>query len=285
MPQPPFTSCSAPATSANLGPGFDALALAIDLRLTVSAGSSQHLETIPTNQHLVGETHPAAIAYRSAGGDATHIWVGGPVPSGRGLGYSAAARVAGAACALVEQGQSLSASREAAYKIAAELEGHSDNAAAATFGGIVIAAPGGVIPVTYSNDLEVLVWIPANETSTSHSRTQLPASIDFKVAADAIVKVAALIAALGGDLNELRHARGDLLHEPYRFEHAPNSLRVRDAFLEMGAPHAYLSGSGPTVAALGTSSQLEQISEQFPSSLGGRLHRSKIEPHGLLISK
>ncbi|MGB2757461.1 MAG: homoserine kinase [Acidimicrobiia bacterium] len=276
---------SAPATSANLGSGFDALALALDLRLTVSSSDDLGARPPQGAAHMksVTDSHPAAVAYRAAGGQRKYIAVGGPVPPGRGLGYSAAARVAGAACALAELGNEGGHVRDQAYEIAVTLEGHRDNAAAATYGGIVIAAEHGVIRVPFPNDLEVLVWVPVEESSTRRSRAQLPADVPFGVAVAAVARVATLIAALAsGELTNLPLARGDELHEPERFERLPASREIQTMFHDAGAPFAYLSGSGPTVAALGSKTELEACMQRLGGVPLGELHLNPISIQGLV---
>src|SRR6188472_1668252 len=106
---------TAPGSSANLGPGFDALAVAVDLRFELEVGGAR-----PDGFHRCEPTHPAAVAYRAAGGARELTWHS-PIPPGRGLGFSGAARVAGATAGFVEAGADLGVARTKAFGLATEL--------------------------------------------------------------------------------------------------------------------------------------------------------------------
>ncbi len=256
-----------PATSANLGPGFDALGLALDLHLELSD------EGDPAD-----ETHPGVAAFRSAGGQGP-LCITGPVPPGRGLGFSGAARVGGVLAALAQQGRH---DPDLVLAEAARLEGHADNAAASLLGGVVVTTGGSAVRVPVALDLRVVLWIPARETSTDRSRLELADPVPRADAAGNLARAALLVAALAaGDLDALAHAGGDRLHEPTRFAASPASLAARDAALTAGALTAWLSGSGPTVAAFALPSGADRIAAALPA--GARTLVVSIDAHGAVV--
>ena len=174
---------------------------------------------------------------------------------GRGLGYSGAVRVGGAVAAVVQRlgtGWRESAGTvDEVLAVAADLEGHADNAAASLLGGVVATAGGRAVRVPLGFDPAVVVWIPAVTTSTDHSRSQMPAMVSLDDAVHNIGHVAMLVSALAaGDTGALRDATSDRLHQERRFADAPMSQRALAAGLEHGAWCGWLSGSGPTIAML-----------------------------------
>jgi homoserine kinase len=242
---------SAPASSANLGPGFDCLGLALDLPFElvtatdVPAGSAGFLDLEPT--------HPASIAFVAAGGDpgAGLRWRS-PIPPGRGLGFSGAARVAGGYLAALLDGLDEHSARSGSFRVAAELEGHPDNAAASAHGGFTVAAAGHVVSLPLPDGFSVLVWSPEAETSTDASRRVLPERVDFDDAVFSTGRAALWVAAVAsGRPDALRAACQDRLHQPGRLAARPDAARVLEHLLGLdGVSAAWLSGSGPTVAAL-----------------------------------
>lgn len=245
---------TAPASSANLGPGFDCLGLAVELPFELSdvAPAGQSWAT-GRAWSVVEPTHPAAVAFVAAGGDPdTGLWWRSPIPPGRGLGFSGAARVAGAYLAgrIDELGHADAV--EASRRVATELEGHGDNAAASALGGLTVAAGEQAVTLAVPADVELLVWWPQASTSTDASRRVLPESVPLGDAAFSIGRAALWIAAVAvGDLSLLRHASEDRIHQPGRLAARPDSAGVLDTLLGNEVViAAWLSGSGPTVAAL-----------------------------------
>lgn len=246
-----------PGSSANLGPGFDVLAMAVSIygELGIVDPSAQsHGEIATTN-------HPAHVAFVRAGGTG-EVWVDSSIPSGRGLGFSAAMRVGGAALGLAQgQGiaetefaQFIDASRGELVELAAELEGHYDNAAASVWGGVVSASPQRValIPLaaTVRSDVCVLVWIPQFQTATSKSRRNLPDTVHRQGAIFNIARATQLVIALStGDFDLLPSTASDQLHQKVRLSDTPMCAEVMAASVNAGALSSWLSGSGPTVAA------------------------------------
>lgn len=235
---------SVPASSANLGPGFDALGMALTIRAEVGVG------TPPPTGHAVDEHHPATVAYRRGGGTG-ELWVRSPIPMGRGLGYSGAVRLGGALAALVRDEEPGPAMLDRAFEIAADLEGHADNVAASLLGGVTVTAAGHAVRVPLALEAEVVLWIPAATTSTNRSRATLPDEVTFADATDNVGRTALLVAALAaGRQDVLRAATVDRLHQVRRLTLIEGAADALDRAVRAGAWCAWLSGSGPTVAAL-----------------------------------
>ncbi|MDQ1460790.1 MAG: homoserine kinase [Actinomycetota bacterium] len=247
-----------PASSANLGSAFDAVALALDVHLEVTVADDEHAP----------ETHPAVRAFRHGGGVGP-IAVRAGFPGGRGLGFSGAARVGGLVAAYAQQRKSLRDARPAILRTAGGLEGHFDNVAASLYGGVVAVAGGRAVRIPLSYDLGVVVWTPERETATSSARRQLPDQIPFADAAFNIGRTALLVAALAaGDTGALRIATEDRLHQDRRLARAHDTRHAIDAALAAGAFAAWLSGSGPSAAALVDPARADEIAAALPA--GGR---------------
>jgi homoserine kinase len=264
---------SVPASSANLGPAFDALAVALDVPLEVATAAGQSAP----------ETHPAVRAFRQAGGVGP-ITVRTRFPGGRGLGFSGAARVGGLAAAYAQQGEPVEPARGEILRAAGALEGHADNVAASLFGGIVAVAGGRAVRVPLPRDLAVVVWIPDRETSTPSARRLLPDRVSFEDASFNIGRTALLLAALAaGDDAALRVATEDRLHQDRRLARVPDTRRAMDAALGAGALAAWLSGSGPTAAALAEPARASEVAAALPP--GGRAEVLRIAERGVTVTQ
>jgi homoserine kinase len=244
-----------PATSANLGPGFDSLGMALDLwaEVTVEACAAP-----PPPDPLSAMIEKAARAlYEAAGAQPpaglTAVWAGGDVPVARGLGASAAARVGGLMAANALLGAPLSA--EEMLPLAARLEGHADNAAPALFGGLqVVVTDGGRLvhlAATMPAGLKAVLLVPEMAMPTDESRRLLPRQLSREDAIHNIGRAALLVAALSeGRFDLLDVATQDRLHQPARAQLFPAMEDVFRAAREAGALCAYLSGGGSTILAL-----------------------------------
>lgn len=263
---------TAPASSANLGPGFDVLALALDLAFVLSDE--------PDDDLLAAEvTHPAAVAFRAAGGSGA-LWWRSPIPPGRGLGFSGAARVAGALLGTAVAG---GVDRDRALEIASGLEGHPENAAASMLGGAVAASGGVAVRFPVGLDVKVVVWTPPSETSTDKARSRLPDSVRFEDATFNVGRAALLVAALAaGDRRALRVAAQDRLHQTARLERAANSRAAFDAAWSAEPLAAWLSGSGPTIAALVAPDDVDRLAMALPDD--GRVRVLDIDTTGAQIA-
>lgn len=260
-----------PASSANMGPAFDALGLALTIYLEVSVGVAD----------ATGETHPAVRAFRYGGGTGP-LSVTAGFPGGRGLGYSGAARVAGLLAAHAQGGGGLFESRDTVLAQATALEGHPDNVAASLLGGVVASAGGHATRIPLALEPAVIVWIPARETATKESRHRLATSVSFDDATFNIGRTALLVAALAaGDSAALRAATEDRLHQDTRLIRVPNSRAAMRAALDVGAWCAWLSGSGPSIAALADPADAQRIAAALPSP--GRAIVLRIDDRGATI--
>lgn len=238
---------SVPGSSANLGAGFDALGLAVDLPFVLAVDESD-ASLLPCEP-----THPAAVAFRNAGGSDNELRWRSRIPPGRGLGFSGAAHVAGAlAAAVLSVGEDGEAARRIALEVATDLEGHPENAAASLIGGFVVAAGSRVVPVPIGTPFELVAWWPSTTTSTASARAALNESVSFDDAVFNVGRAALMVAAItAGDLEALTTAAADRLHTAQRLALQPASAQALAAF--EGAGHAaWLSGSGPTVVAVTT---------------------------------
>ena len=255
-----------PATSANLGPGFDALGLALDLFNTLA------LAPAPTDSlsaagegaaQLAGQSttiaHDAAHqVLRALGCDVNgvHLEMHNAIPLARGLGSSSAAIVGGMLAAngwaRRETGNFLSP-REL-LEMATQIEGHPDNVAPALMGGLVAAARGesGVAAVRVEVKVwpQFVAWIPDAELSTSRARAVLPDRVSRADAIYNLSRAALLVAALSaGHWDVLGEALNDRLHQNQRAPLVPGFAEISAAAREAGAAGATLSGAGPTILA------------------------------------
>jgi homoserine kinase len=249
------TTVQAPGSSANLGPGFDALGVAITLYARVS-------------DHGTGSPCPAGsitrVAYETAGGQGD-IWLDFDLPPGRGLGFSGAARAAAAVLAAYQRTGSLERARDEAYPVVARLEGHGDNAAPSVFGGVQLVAGPVVHRVPRRLQAELVIWVPDAETLTEESRACLRPTVERGDAVFNLGRTALLVCALAEDRPDLlRTATEDRLHQPARLAASTPSRRALAAALDAGALGAWLSGSGPSVAAVVHPGQVEQVIRALP---------------------
>ncbi|MDT5336078.1 MAG: homoserine kinase [Mycobacterium sp.] len=270
-----------PASSANLGPGFDTLGMALSLHVEAGVIEGE----VPARAQRIDQFHPAGIAFRRAGGEGD-LWVCSPIPVGRGLGFSGSVRIAGIVAAHAQRYGSdpdLMADRAPTMlALAAELEGHADNAAASLFGGIVATADGRAVRIPLAFDPAVVVWIPSFTTSTDESRTKMGRDVPLGDAVFNIGRTALLVAALAaGDTSALRSATQDRLHQDRRLASAePSKLAMRLA-LEAGAWCCWLSGSGPTVAAMCPYDDADELAARMPAD--GHTKVLRIDHEGAVI--
>jgi homoserine kinase len=223
---------------------------------------------IPSGAVAVDRFHPATIAFRELRGEGD-LWVRSRIPMGRGLGFSGAVRVGGAMLAALQHHDDALTShdvRDEVLRVASQLEGHGDNAAASLLGGVV--GTNGMYAAKIINNcaLEVVVWIPRFTTSTSESRTKLPAMVPLADAAFNIGHTALLIGALNsGDIDALKAAVADRLHQEVRFRAAEPSKAALDCGVAAGALCGWLSGSGPTVAMFCHAGDGARVAALLPS--------------------
>jgi len=259
-------SVTVPATSANLGPGFDCLGLALDLRDELSAeildgpGERVDIEVVgegagevPGDRtHLVVRAIDATFARAGLDAPAVRLRCRNRIPHSRGLGSSSAAIVAGIALASALLPSDARPDPDAALRLANALEGHPDNVAPALLGGFVVSGQQGDdvwahrVPVV--EGLAAVVFVPPEGVRTEVARGLLPATVTHADAAANTGRAALLVAALAGDPGSLLRATEDFLHQAYRRPAMPASLDLVEALRLAGVP-AVVSGAGPTVLA------------------------------------
>jgi len=255
-----------PASSANLGPGFDVLATALALHLEVEVVETgrfaveTELEIATDRRNLVVRAferlHPA---------DDFTFRISSEIPLSGGLGSSAAAIVAGVLAAdhLFELDSDV-------LTLATEIEGHPDNVAAAVHGGVVICADGTVTRFDPPTGLEGLLVVPHEAVRTADARAALPAEVPMADAVHNVAHTALLTLGLArGDWELVGRGLADRLHQPHRAHLYPRSaLLVRDAYA-LGALGATISGAGPTVLVWTHYEQTAAVAERLRERADG----------------
>lgn len=254
----------APASTANLGPGFDAAAAALDLwnEVTIEDGSGVEIEGEGADELPHDPSHLTLRAFALFAPVEGHRFsFVNRIPLERGLGASAAAIALGLVAGAATAGQD--ASPGDLLALGERLEGHSDNLAAALYGGVCIAWRRNGKPVAkrIAADMPAtpILAVPDVRTNTASSRDGLPFTIrheDAAVNAGAAALLGAAIVA--GDTELLRDAFGDRLHEPYRLSDAPLLQELR-AHVPSGAVGVTLSGSGPSVVVWARAERTDDV--------------------------
>ncbi|HXA41952.1 MAG TPA: homoserine kinase [Candidatus Solibacter sp.] len=263
--RPAGVRVSVPATSANLGPGFDVLGLALDLVDVFEVwetGTDVSIEvdgegagTVPTDRsnlfHMTLQKYFDAAGYETRG---LRIREHNRIPLARGLGSSAATIVGALVAARAVSGSPIDDDR--LLDMAVSLEGHPDNVAAALRGGFVMVADEGdgrylARDLAWSDRLGAALFIPDLLVATESARQVLPEQYSRADAVHNLGRLAMLLAAIGeARIEDLRIATQDRLHQPYRSSLVPGLAEMIAAANEAGAGGAFLSGAGPTVLAL-----------------------------------
>ena len=288
---------SVPATSANLGPGFDSLGLALDFRDRVTATvidsgleitiSGVGEGEVPLDEnHLVYKAMCRAFTEMGCVVPGIRFHCENVIPHARGLGSSSAAIVAGicAARGLVAGG-SLLMDDDAVFNLAADMEGHPDNVAPAFFGGFTIAYSvqdrSFAKVVSVDPRVNVVVFVPPEPVGTKMARGLLPDTVSHATAAANSGRAALLVAALSQQPELLFAATEDLLHQNYREPAMPETLRFVHALRADGVA-AVVSGAGPTVLAFADSSERPGVQARVPD--GWQVLALPIDRKGAQIS-
>lgn len=268
-----------PASTANLGPGFDAIGMALSLYawLEISISNKteinlygEGMEGIPTDEsNLVYKIAQQVFEKAGLKEQPIRISMYSDIPLTRGLGSSASAIVGALVAANALIGEHFT--KQELFNLATAIEGHPDNVGAAMFGGIVVASWDGVeapyVKITPPKQLSTVLAIPHFQLSTEKARHALPDMYSKQDAVFNIGKSALLVAALAeGKLDLLSHALHDKVHQPYRAALVPGLTSVLQLAHEKGALGAALSGAGPTVICFidrkaNTEEQLKQYLE------------------------
>ncbi|MDX1412649.1 MAG: homoserine kinase [Candidatus Promineifilaceae bacterium] len=292
---------SIPATSANLGPGFDCLGLALDLRHVVTfsnrsdrglkiSAQGEDAEKIPLDSsNLVYQA--CEIIFRRCGNRPTGLTIhqDNNIPIGSGLGSSSSAILAGLFGANVLSGNHLSASE--ILQIATDLEGHPDNVAPAVYGGLVLGVQGPsglIVDQIEVPPLRVAIVLPDYELLTIDARAALPVEVPLNDAIFNSSRLGLLIRALqAADYKKLKIAMQDRLHQPYRVPLIPGMKEAFDASKAAGAAGVALSGAGPSLLAFAPEG-LEAIADAAAASfqkagLSSRIWLLSIDTSGVII--
>ena len=260
-----------PATTANLGPGFDAFGCALSLYTEVTFEETESgLEITGCDEAYTGPDNMAYTAYCAVLGSLSEevkgvkIHIDAQIPIGRGLGSSAALLVAGAMAANVLRGNRLST--QGLLNITNAMEGHPDNLAPAFFGGLTASMVDNGLPVTVSfplhPDWEILALIPDFELQTTFARSVLPTQIPRADAVYNLSHGAMVLKALElGDEKLLRTAMQDALHQPYRKKLIPDYDAIEGLARTSGAAFC-LSGAGPTLLCITRNKKMREILEK-----------------------
>ncbi|HEY7949879.1 MAG TPA: homoserine kinase [Solirubrobacterales bacterium] len=277
-----------PASSANLGPGYDVLAAAVSLFLELEVEETGEFSFDPGGLDVsTGRDNLIVRAFETLhSADGIAFQLRSEIPLARGLGSSAAAIVAGlfAADHLFE----LALSKEEMLARATEIEGHPDNVAAAIYGGFVICGTGeqgapSAARFDPPGGLEGIAVIPAEEVSTERAREAIPAEVPL---ADAVANVSAASRLILGlqtaDLDLVAAGIADHLHQDRRRELYPRSMELVDTAGALGALGATISGAGPTVLVWTTWQDAGKVAEALESRCEGwaEIHRLPFSPHG-----
>jgi len=268
-----MTTIRVPASSANLGPGFDVLGMAID----------RYIEIDFAEEGIGSEDDLTMRVFRQFGGTGG-LDIRSTIPPARGLGYSGAARVGGLLAAAVQKGSTLEECRRWLFLEATELEGHPDNVAPSVFGGVTVAVGDRVERIPLGLQANVILWIPDSRSGTRESRRKLPTQVSMEDAVFNMGRAALLIAALtAGDSELLSFASEDRLHQPIRLEGLPETAEAMRAARDAGAWCSWLSGSGPTAAALCEPSMAEAVAAALPP--GGEVSISHVDMRGAVCEE
>ncbi|GMQ84913.1 MAG: homoserine kinase [Acidimicrobiia bacterium] len=261
-------SASAPGSSGNLGPGFDVLGLAVDLRcrVTVSPSSDMTVDDGEGPQPLAAD-HMVHRAVQATSGTPMAIVVDNSVPRARGLGSSAAVTAAAAAATVRASGGE--PDRQEIYEIVAGIEGHGDNAGPAVYGGLVAVGVDGPRSLPIDDRLVTVFAVPHTRLATIEARAALPELVTLGTATRSVSRAVSLADGLRtGDRAALAAARGDELHEVPRAALSPVTGSLIEAALSAGAKHAAWSGAGPTAIAFTSAEGKDAVMVAMTAVLG-----------------
>jgi homoserine kinase len=273
-----------PATSANIGPGFDCLGVALTLfntyKFTLIESGLKITgcpEIYQNENHLVYTSFKKVFELANESIPGIEIDMSCEIPISRGLGSSAACIVAGVKAAnnFLEH----PFTEKNLLKIAVSIEGHPDNIVPAFYGGFWASAYEHkeliCQPIPYTNDLNWIAFVPNDPLSTEAARNALPKSISVKDAVFNLSNLAQLILAFGNKRYDLlKSVTQDKLHEPYRLPLLPHYNDIKNSAYKHGAKAVFLSGAGPTIMVLAENNP-KIIIEKLPSN-NGTWHTLKI---------
>ncbi len=271
-----------PATSANLGPGFDSLGIALKLYNEIEIEETEkgieiiqeglYKRTFPPEQNLIYRAMKEVFDKCGHHPSGLKIKIKTNIPPTRGLGSSAACIIGGmvganAIYGLLGPGDILA--------LASKMENHPDNAVPCLVGGFTVSYFDGD-KVTYdkikvSDEISLLTVYPDERLNTGKSRGTLPKTVSHRDAAYNASHAALLVSAMAKEkYNLLSEAMGDKLHQPYRKKIVPYMEEIFSVYKELGVLGSYLSGSGPTIGAIIKTSEKEKIKKEISQRLEGK---------------
>ena len=279
-----------PATTANLGPGFDCLGMALDLwnELIVEEGDfsieiqGEGKNQIPNDsRNLVVTGLESVFTYIGKKQKKFSYKCKNNIPFARGLGSSSAAIVSGILAGAALSGEDFS--KETLVNLAAEIEGHPDNVAPAIYGGFTVGVRDEtkwvIDEVKIPKELNTVLFIPNFYIETHQSRSNLPDTYSRSDVIYNVGRVALLINAFSkNDLSLLNIATKDKIHQPYRSGSIPGFKVITRAAINGGAFGVYISGSGPTIVALTTGNE---VTVRYEIAEAARL--SQIDGESIII--
>ncbi len=264
-----------PGSAANLGPGFDTLAVALCIYTEVSVVASEtfSLETLGQGAEfgeLPDEHLGVQVAREVLGTDKFKMRVSSDIPPSRGLGSSAALAL----------GAAVAAGAKDPLEIATRYEGHLENVGASMFGGLITACASSRGPVIrrlpLDDDISFVVVVPEFQLSTRRAREVLPARVPLSDVQDNLGRMGVLIAGLGRHQDFDPVCVQDTIHQPYRQELYPESKELIDGLMELGALGATWSGAGPSIIAICQVDRAGQVARESESLVAGLGIRASI---------
>jgi homoserine kinase len=268
-----------PASSANLGPGFDVLAAALGIHMELEVEETGRF-AVRTDLPIARDRRNLCVrgfaALRPV--DGMRFTIRSDIPLSGGLGTSAAAYVAGLKAAAALGGDDANVLAEGA-----RLEGHPDNIAAALLGGFVICAGDRAERLDPPPGLEAVLVVPDQHVRTAKARAALPAEVPMADAVFNVGRTGLLVLGLAhGDLDLVARGLDDRLHQPRRRPLYPRSLALAERAHELGALGATISGAGPTVLVWARSETAEDVARRLEAKTEdwARVLRLPFEPRG-----
>ncbi|HHV73325.1 MAG TPA: homoserine kinase [Thermoanaerobacterium sp.] len=264
-----------PASTANLGPGFDCLGIALNLyneiymeikghKLEIDVEGEGILNIDRNEENLVYKAAKKVFDKANISVDGLYIKSKNGIPTGSGLGSSAAAIVGGLVAANALIGSPLS--RDELLDIASSMEGHADNVSPALNGGFNVATFDGkktyFVKKELDDNIAFLAFYPKRELLTSKARGVLPSIIEFRSAVFNVGRSSLFTASIfSGRYDLLKYASQDMLHQVYRKEFIPEMYYVIEKALDNGAYASFLSGAGPTMMVMADVSVADKVRE------------------------
>lgn len=284
-----------PATSANVGAGFDCLGLALSMRgsFLFKKRTDQEVKIVGCDPMYCNKDNLVYIAFQTTLKKANHpnfgveIDIDCNLPLKRGLGSSAACIVAGCVGANALMGFPLTT--QDIFSIATEMEGHPDNVAPAIFGGLTLSFMKDnepiMVPYNVSSNLHFMVVVPPTTISTQEAREILPTEVSYTDAIFNVSHCAAFLRGLEtGDATLIKQAWGDRLHEPYRKKLIPEYDQLEKLCHEYQALALLISGSGSTMLVIADNQySLSQIEEKITSTTDVVCHHVRVEKEGVIL--